>query len=267
MANYIIRRFLLMFPTLLGMMAVVFFIMKASPGDPVDMLLGRQGEVEPGNATQERNYIRKRYGLDKPVVVQFGRWLNQISPLGFLMSDDIKFDEKTTLAAQEELQNTPHLLKHLSLKQALVMTESIAAYNDEDAIATAKMLAETTTSTQGILSLMVELGTLDRGAEDVAASPPLTDNELEAQNEKADARGRDGGEQTGAALDDDVSVADRIFVLKRRVLLAADKDFEAGSREFVAAIKWLDKVAPKKASKILVGRLAADAGGLNRVLF
>lgn len=262
MANYIIRRFLLMFPTLLGMMAVVFFIMKASPGDPVEMLLGRQGEVEPGNATQERNYIRKRYGLDKPVVVQFGRWLNQISPVGFRMSDDIKFDEKTTLATQEAIQNTPHLLEHLSLKQAVVMTESIAAYNDENAITTAKMLAETTTTTQGIVSLLVELGTLDRGAEHVDASPPLTDQELEAQNKVDDSEGK-----MGAVVDDEVSVADRIYVLKRRVLLAADKDFEAGSREFVAAIKWLDEVAPKKASEILVGRLAADAGGLNRVLF
>ncbi|QQE12736.1 ABC transporter permease [Planctomycetota bacterium] len=83
MLTYIIRRLLLMFPTLLGITMVVFFVMAMSPGGIAGNLINQQGEMnsEQGRITQE--YYNKRYGLDKPVIVQYVNWLNQISPLGY----------------------------------------------------------------------------------------------------------------------------------------------------------------------------------------
>ncbi len=93
MAGYLIRRTLLMIPTLLGVLVMVFFIMKASPGSVEEMLLDSEGKVQEGDRTARMVYLQRRYGLDKPAIVQFGRWLNKVSPLGFKTSDQITFDQ------------------------------------------------------------------------------------------------------------------------------------------------------------------------------
>ena len=54
---------------LLGVSIVVFFMMRAIPGDPAQILLGQQ-------ATQEQvQQVRQSMGLDKPVIVQYGIFL------------------------------------------------------------------------------------------------------------------------------------------------------------------------------------------------
>jgi peptide/nickel transport system permease protein len=56
-------------PVLLGVSIVVFFMVRAIPGDPAQILLGQQ-------ATQEQvQELRERMGLDKPVIVQYGLFL------------------------------------------------------------------------------------------------------------------------------------------------------------------------------------------------
>lgn len=88
MLTYIVRRILLLIPTLLGITLVVFFVMKAAPGDVSEMLLSREGEMRPGDRAARLAYINERYGLDAPAVVQYGRWLHKVSPVGV-------FDERT----------------------------------------------------------------------------------------------------------------------------------------------------------------------------
>lgn len=82
MAAYLLRRILLMIPTLFGMTAVVFFIMQAAPGDPAQMLIRAEGDMQPGDRQARLEYIRERYGLGDPALVQYGRWLHKISPIG-----------------------------------------------------------------------------------------------------------------------------------------------------------------------------------------
>jgi peptide/nickel transport system permease protein len=54
---------------LLGVSAIVFFMVRAIPGDPAQILLGQ-------NATQEQvQQLRAQMGLDKPVFVQYGVFL------------------------------------------------------------------------------------------------------------------------------------------------------------------------------------------------
>jgi peptide/nickel transport system permease protein len=72
MREYIIKRLLQIIPTILIITLVVFAMMKAIPGDPIVALLG-DGYDE---ADAER--LRKEYGLDKPVMVQYVVWLGKL---------------------------------------------------------------------------------------------------------------------------------------------------------------------------------------------
>jgi len=95
MLTYIIRRLLLMIPTLIGITAVVFFAMAMAPGGFKGAVLSAEGGQKQGEqARYIEAYFNKRYGLNKPVVVQYGRWLNQVSPVGFATHEDgaVDFD-------------------------------------------------------------------------------------------------------------------------------------------------------------------------------
>src|ERR1700761_6463283 len=88
MLTYTFRRMLLMFPTLLGITALVFFVMAYSPGGIGGPLLDRTGNMKSQDAQRVREYYEKRYGIDKPKIVQYARWMNLISPVGFQLKDD-----------------------------------------------------------------------------------------------------------------------------------------------------------------------------------
>jgi ABC-type dipeptide/oligopeptide/nickel transport system permease component len=83
MFTYIVRRLLLMIPTLFGITALVFFVMGLSPGGIGGPTLDKFGNLKGEQAAFIREYYNKRYGLDKPLVVQYVRWLNHISPIGY----------------------------------------------------------------------------------------------------------------------------------------------------------------------------------------
>ena len=89
MTSYILRRLLLMIPTLIGVTAVVFFVMALAPGGFGGISLGEGGnQTEGEEAKRIREYFNQRYGLDKPVIVQYGRWINQVSPVGFAVDKE-----------------------------------------------------------------------------------------------------------------------------------------------------------------------------------
>jgi peptide/nickel transport system permease protein len=71
--RFILHRFLLMIPTLLGVAVLVFFMLRLMPGDPVaTMLLGDAGGANIPKAVIEAE--RVRLGLDQPLYVQFFKW-------------------------------------------------------------------------------------------------------------------------------------------------------------------------------------------------
>lgn len=72
MLKYIIRRSLILFPVAFGVTVIVFLIMHLSPGDPARILLG----VDAPHADIEA--VRKAMGLDRPIHVQYFRWLSKI---------------------------------------------------------------------------------------------------------------------------------------------------------------------------------------------
>jgi peptide/nickel transport system permease protein len=80
MWKYLLKRFLLMFPTLLGVAALIFFLMRVVPGDVVELrMAGDRGAVSEEVLQQERT----RFGLDKPLWQQFVTWLTGVARLDF----------------------------------------------------------------------------------------------------------------------------------------------------------------------------------------
>src|SRR5579859_5517543 len=86
MTQYLIRRLLLLFPTLIGTTAVVFFVIALSPGGIGASLLSPDMQLRPEERKAREAYLKARYDLDKPLPVQYFKWLNKVSPIGFKQS-------------------------------------------------------------------------------------------------------------------------------------------------------------------------------------
>jgi len=76
MPSYIIRRLLLLIPTVFVALSFLFFLFFLLPGDPVDLIVGGADRtVDPGVIAR----ARARYGLDDPILVQFkDYWLRTL---------------------------------------------------------------------------------------------------------------------------------------------------------------------------------------------
>src|ERR671933_1954961 len=69
MLRFVVRRLLLLVPILLGVSILIFFWIHALPGSPAESLLGERETPALVKAYKER------YGLDKPVYVQYWAYL------------------------------------------------------------------------------------------------------------------------------------------------------------------------------------------------
>jgi peptide/nickel transport system permease protein len=75
MLTYLVRRLLLMIPTLFLISVMTFAIIQLPPGDYFDsMMADLQASGEPVDL-QKAEFLRHEYGLDKPQWVRYGRWL------------------------------------------------------------------------------------------------------------------------------------------------------------------------------------------------
>jgi ABC-type dipeptide/oligopeptide/nickel transport system permease component len=72
MLAYAIRRILMLVPVFLAVSAIIFLILHFIPGDPVDNLL------KVGSSPDQRAEMTARYGLDKPLLAQYGIWLGKV---------------------------------------------------------------------------------------------------------------------------------------------------------------------------------------------
>jgi len=72
MLAHIIRRILLLFPTLLGISIIIFLMMHITPGDPAELLLGERA-TEPALEA-----LREHLGLNEPLYIQYGMFLKRL---------------------------------------------------------------------------------------------------------------------------------------------------------------------------------------------
>ena len=88
MVTYIVRRLLLMVPTLLAITQRVFSVMAMAPGGIGASLMTRGGDMRTEERLAMQAYLNERYGLDDPLALQYVRWLNRVSPVGTTNAPD-----------------------------------------------------------------------------------------------------------------------------------------------------------------------------------
>jgi peptide/nickel transport system permease protein len=108
MRTYVTKRVLLIVPTLVGVAALVFFIMRVIPGDVTLLILGgdQAGRIDPGQIAAMRHQL----GLDQPLLVQFGTWLWGV----------VRFDFGTSLWTGQPVVEELLIRLPLSLELALL---------------------------------------------------------------------------------------------------------------------------------------------------
>lgn len=101
MARYIVRRALLLIPTVLGVAIITFLLMKATPGGPFDGAdLGKR--VSP----QVIATLNAKYGFDKPLPVQFVRYVGHALRGDLGLSVQIRQDTPVTSILKQGLSKT-----------------------------------------------------------------------------------------------------------------------------------------------------------------
>ena len=73
MIRYFLRRLLVAVPLMLGVATLVFVLLEAAPGTPLDQILGDR-QVPP----EVRERIERAYGLDRPAPERYVRWLSAV---------------------------------------------------------------------------------------------------------------------------------------------------------------------------------------------
>src|SRR2546427_85908 len=75
MLGYALRRLLLAIPLLLGITFVSFLVIHLAPGEPAEI---QTGDLSVQSDAQARQLLRELYDLDKPLHVQYTKWLTRI---------------------------------------------------------------------------------------------------------------------------------------------------------------------------------------------
>jgi peptide/nickel transport system permease protein len=79
MLSYVTKRLLLMVPLLFGITLITFTVIHLAPGNPVEV----QTEMSLKVTAQAKENLKKLYGLDKPLHVQYADWLKRFIKLDF----------------------------------------------------------------------------------------------------------------------------------------------------------------------------------------
>ena len=73
MLRFLLTRLSLIIPTFIGMTLLAFFLIRLVPGDPIETMAGERGIDAARHAV-----LLKEYGLDRPVLVQYGIYIGRV---------------------------------------------------------------------------------------------------------------------------------------------------------------------------------------------
>ncbi len=92
MVTYLLRRLYGLIPVLFGITVITFFVIHLAPGKPTRL----QAEMSPRITLEAREKLDRLYGLDKPILAQYWRWINKLArfDLGTSFTDDRPVSEK-----------------------------------------------------------------------------------------------------------------------------------------------------------------------------
>jgi peptide/nickel transport system permease protein len=106
---YILKRLLLMIPTLVGVALLVFLLLRVAPGDIVELKYAGSGTFAPKEALDRE---RTQLGLDKPVAQQFVSWVSGI----------VRFDFGQSMWTGQPITQEIKVRLELSLELAIMAT-------------------------------------------------------------------------------------------------------------------------------------------------
>jgi peptide/nickel transport system permease protein len=101
MIGFIIRRTLVVIPTLLGITIIIFTMLAITPGDPAELLLGERATKESLEA------MREYLGLNRPLYVQYGMFLKRVAK--FDLGETIWTRQKVYIEIMERFPATIEL--------------------------------------------------------------------------------------------------------------------------------------------------------------
>src|SRR5215204_5353599 len=73
MLRFILTRVSLIVPTFIGITLLAFLLIRLVPGDPIETMAG-----ERGIDAARHEHLRKEYGFDRPVLVQYGIYIARV---------------------------------------------------------------------------------------------------------------------------------------------------------------------------------------------
>jgi len=73
MLGFVLRRLTLVIPTFLGITVMAFFLIRLVPGDPIETMAG-----ERGISAERHEQLRRDYGYDQPLIVQYGIYIGRV---------------------------------------------------------------------------------------------------------------------------------------------------------------------------------------------
>src|SRR5262245_61643618 len=81
MAWHVLKRVLQAIPLLIGIATILFFVVHMAPGDPIDMYLQKRRSNTNTQSFDPKleEMIRHKYGLDRPLPVQYLMWLENLA--------------------------------------------------------------------------------------------------------------------------------------------------------------------------------------------
>ncbi len=128
MRSYIIKRLLLMIPTLLIVSVVIFVLIRLLPGDIVDALTAELAE-RGSHFVVERDAIIEALGLDAPIPIQYGRWMGVLpdadGSFSGLFQGNLGISMRKGIPVSEEILRTLPVTLELGLL-ALIVAQLIA---------------------------------------------------------------------------------------------------------------------------------------------
>lgn len=83
--SYLLKRVGYSLLIIFGVASLIFLLFNALPGDPARMMMGQRSDEK------SLEIIRKDLGLDRPLIVQYGSYINDISPISFHSKDSSSF--------------------------------------------------------------------------------------------------------------------------------------------------------------------------------
>ena len=126
MRSYLLKRVLLMIPTLVGISMISFLIIQLAPGDPATMRLGNAQGMQQAMAEKIVAETRAMYGLDQPLHIQYARWFRRIVTLdfGYSLKDNRPVWDKLAESVPVSIQ-----LSGISLLLAYLISIPIGIYS------------------------------------------------------------------------------------------------------------------------------------------